>query len=115
MIQTEERKDEVNTVPNRVVVRTGEERDIRLCKRNVETFERFQKLVDEQIAHLPPFQNEENFVIFEVLDLMRNHVDDEIAEQALSYLFEKHAMTFKIYIFVSITTLAEHNSATDLD
>ena len=67
-------------------VRPGEERDIRLAKRNIDSFERFLTLVGGEVPEgLGPTQGDQS-LIYEVLDFMRNHIDDEIAAQALLHL-----------------------------
>ena len=39
--------------------------------------------------------------LYEVFDVMRNHVDDATANQALQHLEEKHGIRFKVYVFTA--------------
>jgi len=45
---------------------------------------------------------QENLTLLSVFDVMRNHVTDEIADQALSFLFETYLVYFSQYVFVSL-------------
>ena len=57
-------------------------------------------LVKDAMTNLPGSKRDEVSVL-DVLDLMRNHVDDTIANGALDYLLKEHDISFQIYIFVS--------------
>ena len=75
---------------------------MRLAKRNVDSFDRFKLLLVEQLKILGLWQQDKQTIeVYEVLDLMRNHVDDQVAESALLYLLQIYSMSFKSYIFVS--------------
>lgn len=39
--------------------------------------------------------------LLEVFDVMRNHVNNEVANQCLAYLLSEYKVNFKVYIFVS--------------
>ena len=52
---------------------------MRIAKRNVDSFDRFILLLDEQMKTLGQVETQDEQV-FEILDLMRNHIDDGIAD-----------------------------------
>lgn len=52
----------------------SEARDIRVAKRNVDSFSRFLELSKSQLDNLA--STDGPFTLYEVLDLMRNHIDD---------------------------------------
>lgn len=85
-------------------IRPGEERMLRLAKRRIDAIDRYVELASEQMAYLPPVKGQED-TVFEIIDLMRNHVDDEIGEHGLQFLLERYGITFKIYILVSQSPL----------
>lgn len=71
-------------------VRVGEERDIRLAKRNIDSYERFLLLFNKeymtQLGTTKIDQYNDQCLIYEVLDFMRNHIDDQVAQSALLHI-----------------------------
>jgi hypothetical protein len=55
-------------------------------------------------ADCPLGEEADQMTLLEVFDVMRNHVTNEIADQALEYLFERFRVYFKLYVFVSLQT-----------
>ena len=66
-----------NFEENTTYVRPGEETDIRVAKRKVDSFERFMNLVDLRRV---PEPSDSEMTLFEIFDLMRNHVTNDIAD-----------------------------------
>ena len=82
-------------------IRKGEELDIRVAKSNVTSFTRFLECAKDQLEKLKPEEIQKTGGLFEVFDVMRNHVDDATANQALQHLEEKHGIRFKAYVFTA--------------
>ena len=64
-------------------IRKGEELDIRVAKANVTSYERFLECAKDQLERLKQEDIERTGGLYEVFDVMRNHVDDATANQAL--------------------------------
>jgi len=81
-------------------------RDIRVCKRYVNSIERFHEVAEKELedarVELEKDGKDCDLHVFEVFDAMRNHFTDEIANEALLFMLEKHKIVFKIYVMVRI-------------
>ena len=82
-------------------IRKGEELDIRVSKSNVTSFERFLECAHDQLQRLKKEDIERTGGLYEVFDVMRNHVDDKVANEALTHLEEKYGIRFKVYVFTA--------------
>ena len=91
-------------------------RDIRVAKRNIDSYERFLLLAKDQLENLTTVPSTDaSFLLYEVLDLMKNHIDDDIAQQALLHMLTNHNLSFKVYIFVSPFNYLANSCSDSLD
>ena len=80
-INTNAKEVNKNTIDEALIIeskwiRKGEERDIRVAKSNVTSIDRFLECAKDQLERLKSEDIEETGGLYEVLDLMRNAVDD---------------------------------------